>query len=328
MAGFHVEFGINETQLTRLLERGSYKEAENLIRENNGPSYLDEGCYQRTPLFIVLNGEDETGQTRSQRNLYIAKLLVEYGACVNYRIPITDGAEYVSPGSTPLELAVEYFLALSSRQAFLNLHEESSKTDTTSSGAFVDELDENVTGVNNKALRSIADVKDHLLDLIFIMLSNGGDINIRDEYGQTLLHRCIIMGEDDLRLVQLLVESSVDLNGVNHKGNTPLGALCEMQIDYTSRKSQESCRQILEYLLSQETVQVDKENKADRTALFSCMVRGMFTPKGPFTLSFCVCERFDTTDGKTDTSPSYLQRYKPIKASTLSQMQTLSVNGP
>ena len=277
MAGFHVEFGINETQLTRLLERGLYKEAENLIIENNTPSYLDEGCYQRTPLFIVLNGEYETGQVRSQRNLYIAKLLVEYGACVNYRVPITDGAEYVSPGSTPLELAVEYFLALSSRQAFLNLHghEENPETGTTSSGAFVDELDENVTGMNNKALRSIADVKDHLLDLIFIMLSNGGNINIRDEYGQTLLHRSIIMmGDDDSRLIQLLVESSVDLNAVDHKGNTPLAALCEMQIDYTSRKSQKSTRRILQYLLTQETIQVDKENKADRTALFGCMIRG------------------------------------------------------
>ena len=236
MAGFHVEFGINETQLTRLLERDLYKEAENLIRENNGPSYLDEGCYQRTPLFIVLNGEDETRQTTLQRNLYIARLLVEYGACVNYRVPITDGAEYVSPGSTPLELAVEYFLALSNRQAFLNLHghgEVAGNGDgggggpSSNCGDIVGELDENVIGMDNKPLRSMADVKDHLLDLIFIMLSNGGDINIRDEYGQTPLHRSIIMmGDDDFRLVQLLVESSVDLNGVDHKGNTPLVSLC------------------------------------------------------------------------------------------------------
>ena len=283
MAGFHVEFGINETQLTRLLERGLYKEAENLIKENNGPSYLDEGCYQRTPLFIVLNGEDETRERTLQRNLYVARLLVEYGACVNYRVPITDGAEYVSPGSTPLELAVEYFLALSNRQAFLNLHgheevavsSNSSGGPSSSCGDIVDELDENVIGMDNKPLRSTADVKDHLLDLIFIMLSNGGDINIRDEYGQTLLHRSIIMmGDDDFRLVHLLVESSVDLNGVDHKGNTPLVSLCEMQIDYTTRKTQESTKGILQFLLAQETIHVDKENKAGRTALFSCMIRG------------------------------------------------------
>lgn len=45
MAGgvFHVEFGINETSLTRALESGSYGAAERLIRENINPSYLDEG---------------------------------------------------------------------------------------------------------------------------------------------------------------------------------------------------------------------------------------------------------------------------------------------
>jgi hypothetical protein len=45
MAGgvFHVEFGINETTLTRALESDSYPTAERLIRENVNPSYLDEG---------------------------------------------------------------------------------------------------------------------------------------------------------------------------------------------------------------------------------------------------------------------------------------------
>ena len=46
MAGpgvFHVEFGINETKLTQLLERRRYNEAANLIQENTNPSYLDEG---------------------------------------------------------------------------------------------------------------------------------------------------------------------------------------------------------------------------------------------------------------------------------------------
>jgi len=45
MAGgvFHVEFGINETPLTRALESDSYPTAERLIRENVNPSYLDEG---------------------------------------------------------------------------------------------------------------------------------------------------------------------------------------------------------------------------------------------------------------------------------------------
>ena len=45
MAGgvFHVEFGINDTILTRALENKQYSAAETIIRENTNPSYLDEG---------------------------------------------------------------------------------------------------------------------------------------------------------------------------------------------------------------------------------------------------------------------------------------------
>ena len=40
---FHVEFGINDTPLTRALEQGNYTTAERLIVECTNPSYLDEG---------------------------------------------------------------------------------------------------------------------------------------------------------------------------------------------------------------------------------------------------------------------------------------------
>ena len=49
MAGpgvFHVEFGINETRLTQLLEKRKFKDAEKVVRENNNPSYLEEGMYE------------------------------------------------------------------------------------------------------------------------------------------------------------------------------------------------------------------------------------------------------------------------------------------
>ena len=51
MAGvvFHVEFGFNETSLTRALESGNYARAEKIIRDSNNPSSLDEGksnCYK------------------------------------------------------------------------------------------------------------------------------------------------------------------------------------------------------------------------------------------------------------------------------------------
>ena len=55
MAGgiFHVEFGINETPLTRALEGGQYTHAERLIRENLNPSYLDEGTAYLTESFTM-----------------------------------------------------------------------------------------------------------------------------------------------------------------------------------------------------------------------------------------------------------------------------------
>ena len=43
---FHVEFGINDTELTRALEVGNYAMAKKLIVDNAHTSYLDEGTGQ------------------------------------------------------------------------------------------------------------------------------------------------------------------------------------------------------------------------------------------------------------------------------------------
>ena len=46
MAGhnvFHVEFGINETELSRALEERDYSKARQLLLDNSNTSYLDEG---------------------------------------------------------------------------------------------------------------------------------------------------------------------------------------------------------------------------------------------------------------------------------------------
>ena len=44
------------------------------------------GCYQRTPLYIVLCGRAETFLS-SPRNFFLTKLLIERGGDVNLRIP-------------------------------------------------------------------------------------------------------------------------------------------------------------------------------------------------------------------------------------------------
>ena len=45
------------------------------------------GCYERTPLNIVLCGRDNTNEVGAVRNFHIAKCLVQHGASPNYRVP-------------------------------------------------------------------------------------------------------------------------------------------------------------------------------------------------------------------------------------------------
>ncbi len=120
----------------------------------------------------------------------------------------------------------------------------------------------------------MSDVKNHLLDLIFIMISNGGDVNIRDEFSQGLLHRVVALPQNDMRLLELLIESNCDLNAADHKGNTPLLSLCDMQMDYSNDKLASKQLRMLNYLMAQESILLDIANKCDRTALFNCMLRG------------------------------------------------------
>ena len=47
---FHVEFGFNDTQLTRALEAGQYAEAERIVFARAHTSYLDEGSIAASSL--------------------------------------------------------------------------------------------------------------------------------------------------------------------------------------------------------------------------------------------------------------------------------------
>ena len=81
MAGFsfNVAFGINETSLTRALESRSYEKALEYIDSRYG-ACLDEGFYQRTPLFIVLSREKSRCDGKAMPvHLKIARRLVERG---------------------------------------------------------------------------------------------------------------------------------------------------------------------------------------------------------------------------------------------------------
>jgi hypothetical protein len=56
-----------------------------LILEAEDPDYLNEGALDRTPLCLVLGG-----MAQQPRNLKLARLLLERGACPNLRIPAPD----------------------------------------------------------------------------------------------------------------------------------------------------------------------------------------------------------------------------------------------
>jgi len=76
---FNVVFGITETPLTRALETRRFDEALEFINSRYGMC-LDEGFYQRIPLYIVLSGENSTVDGKIiPVHLKIARRLIERG---------------------------------------------------------------------------------------------------------------------------------------------------------------------------------------------------------------------------------------------------------
>ena len=76
---FNVVFGINETPLTQALETRRFDDALAYINSLHGMC-LDEGLYQRIPLYIVLSGENSTVDGEAiPIHLKIARRLIERG---------------------------------------------------------------------------------------------------------------------------------------------------------------------------------------------------------------------------------------------------------
>ncbi|KAK3098584.1 hypothetical protein FSP39_020939, partial [Pinctada imbricata] len=287
MAGgvFHVEFGINDTQLTRALEKNNFVTAEKLIRDTTQASYLDEGCYQRTPLFICLCGMDEEEQRVKPRNLYLAKLLVEQGANVNFRVPTTYCSEYETPGKNALELLTDFYNDMTKCGSPYN-NEIWTAYDQGNWDPHVDV----VVGLHKQFLTTMEDVIEHVEDLIFVILSNGGDPNITDVNKMTPLHRTSLFSHDD-RLLRLLCENGANVNATDRSGNSPIITLCDIMstdiFDYLEDLSprsddtlEDTCATVcvktefLSYLLSQKDLLVNSQNIRGHTALFHCVIRG------------------------------------------------------
>ena len=52
------------------------------------------------------------------------------------------------------------------------------------------------------------------------LISNEANINVKDEYGNTLLHYASLYGRS--KIVKYLINKGADINKKNNKGNTPL----------------------------------------------------------------------------------------------------------
>lgn len=295
---FHVEFGMNDTPLTQALEQGNYASAERLILDCPNSSYLDDGCYQRIPLYICLCGVDQYHQRVTPRNLYLARLLIEHGANVNKRVPVTNfGSEYISPGKSSLELLVDFFIDLS----------QDVPTDRRNPSMWHiwNPATELVVGLNKQYLTKREVVKEDVLDLIFNILRHGGDANIQDEYRRTPLHQAARLCPDT-SLLQLLHTNGGNLNHLDTAGNCPLLSLCSFDRtgedeediwDVSSASSVESgsagflrsagnqdeedywqtklriSRDPLVYLIKAKETDINRQNNIGQTALFDVLLR-------------------------------------------------------
>ncbi|XP_059145782.1 uncharacterized protein LOC131932908 [Physella acuta] len=288
---FHVEFGMNDTPLTQALEQGNYATAERFIIDCPNASYLDDGCYQRTPLYICLCGVDEFHQRVATRNFYLAQLLIERGANVNHRVPVTNfGSEYISPGKSSLELLVDFFIDLT---RVPDVDDPDSPWHPHQ--RVWNPLTELVVGLNKQYMMSKDDVKEDVKDLIFSILRHGGDANVLDEGKMTVVHR-LAMYSHDMSLLSILCDNGADISMVDGNGNTPLLALCNVaafesdnSYDVSPASESDIARKalfeddfksklsikydFLHYLLKRKETDVNHQNNFGQTALFHCILR-------------------------------------------------------
>lgn len=284
--GFHVEFGINETTLTQSLEKGEYALAESLIRENANPSYLDEGCYQRTPLYIVLCGLDAEELNVKPRNLFLAKLCIERGANVNHRVPkVYYGSEFMGPGKSPMELLIDFYNTITR-------YLEWTKSDRLSVNECWNPYNDIVIGFNNKIVENLQEIKETCEQLMFIILALGGNPNVCDEDHRTPLHNLAIRGFDT-EMAKLLYENGGNLNALDDDRNTPLLCLSDISICEMDSKRLEDLsptssddtfednltiegmkNEFFQFFIRQRDVDLNVRNREGQTALFHCMLRG------------------------------------------------------
>eukprot|EP00118_Oscarella_pearsei_P007807 m.39151 g.39151 ORF g.39151 m.39151 type:complete len:465 (+) comp32678_c0_seq3:70-1464(+) len=259
---FHVKFGFSETPLTLLLERRQYNAAEEIIA--SGQMSLDDGLYQRTPLFIVLSGEaSQYDDKPCPRNLKLARKLLRRGADASNRVPKIVGAEFIHPGKSPLECLTESFLDLSQRK----------KEETVPQSEYI----------SSSIIGQVAHVHvllTDIIDLVLLVVESGAELNVRNELSMTPLHSAVLGSVQNSDLAETLCSLGADVNASDCQGNTPLMSLCSVYPWACSFQLGPSVlypqcvATVASALLEQPDFKVGKRNKEDRTALFLAMQAG------------------------------------------------------
>lgn len=256
---FNVVFGINETPLTQALETRRFDEALAYINSRHGMC-LDEGLYQRIPLYIVLSGENSTVDGEAiPIHLKIAWRLIERGADPNMRIPESCGLELVGPGTSPLQCVINFYNLVTNK-------------DMVTSGKTL--KSHKVLSLNGKFIKNLGDLTEELVNLVWFLLGHGADVNVRDAEMKTPLHTTLLRSKD-LRMAQTLCDNGADLMAIDCQGNTPLMSIC-CPLPWRDSAEQGPCLNYdigdaVHFLLSFENVKIDHCGIHGRNALFYAM---------------------------------------------------------
>lgn len=131
-------------------------------------------------------------------------------SCLLFVTPQTCGAEYIGPGTSPLQCVVNFYNLVTSKDTVLTRDALSTHE---------------ALSLNGKSIKDTADLIEELINVVWLLLGHGAEVNVRDTESKTPLHTTLLRSQD-LRMAQTLCDNGADLMATDCHGNTPLMSLC------------------------------------------------------------------------------------------------------